>query len=107
MSTGEIFRLAGLNTLLGMGTVFVVLIFISFIISLFKYIAPKAKAKTAPATAAPAPAPVQAAPEEEEEEYEEDDLDILVAVITAALHATLSARGEDPEGFVVRSIRRK
>ena len=94
-STGEIFRLAGLNTLLGMGTVFVVLIFISFIISLFKYIAPKTKA-----------APVQAAPEEEEE-YEEDDQDILVAVITAALHATLSARGEDPEGFVVRSIRRK
>lgn len=105
MSTGEIFRLAGLNTLLGMGTVFVVLIFISFIISLFKYIAPKAKA--APAPAAPAPAPVQAAPEEEEEEYEEDDQDILVAVITAALHATLSARGEDPEGFVVRRIRRK
>lgn len=104
MSTGEIFRLAGLNTLLGMGTVFVVLIFISFIISLFKYIAPKAKA--APAPAAPAPAPVQAAPEEEEE-YEEDDQDILVAVITAALHATLSARGEDPEGFVVRRIRRK
>ena len=29
---------AGLNTLLGMGTVFVVLIFISFLISLFKYI---------------------------------------------------------------------
>ena len=104
MSTGEIFRLAGLNTLLGMGTVFVVLIFISFIISLFKYIAPKAKA--APAPAAPAPAPVQAAPEEEEE-YEKDDQDILVAVITAALHATLSARGEDPEGFVVRRIRRK
>ena len=104
MSTGEIFRLAGLNTLLGMGTVFVVLIFISFIISLFKYIAPKAK--VAPAPAAPAPAPVQAATEEEEE-YEEDDQDILVAVITAALHATLSARGEDPEGFVVRRIRRK
>lgn len=104
MSTGEIFRLAGLNTLLGMGTVFVVLIFISFIISLFKYIAPKTKA--APAPAAPAPALVQAATEEEEE-YEEDDQDILVAVITAALHATLSARGEDPEGFVVRRIRRK
>ena len=37
MSTGEIFRLAGLNTLLGMGTVFVVLIFISFIISSILY----------------------------------------------------------------------
>lgn len=29
---------AVMNTLIGMGTVFVVLIFISFIISLFKYI---------------------------------------------------------------------
>ena len=34
-SMGEIMKKAGLNTLLGMGTVFAVLIFISFIISLF------------------------------------------------------------------------
>ncbi|MBR0139669.1 MAG: OadG family protein [Firmicutes bacterium] len=101
MSTGEIMRLAGLNTLLGMGTVFVVLLFISFIISLFKYIAPQTKA--APA----APAPVPAAPATEPVEEEEDDQELLVAVITAALHASMSARGEDPEGFVVRSIRRK
>ncbi len=101
MSTGEIMRLAGLNTLLGMGTVFVVLLFISFIISLFKYIAPQTKA--APA----APAPVPAAPAAEPVEEEEDDQELLVAVITAALHASMSARGEDPEGFVVRSIRRK
>ena len=37
-SLGEIMEKAGLNTLLGMGTVFAVLIFISFLISLFKYI---------------------------------------------------------------------
>ena len=37
-STAEILKKAGLNTILGMGTVFVVLIFISFIISLFKFI---------------------------------------------------------------------
>ena len=36
-STAEILKKAGLNTILGMGTVFVVLIFISFIISLFKF----------------------------------------------------------------------
>jgi sodium pump decarboxylase gamma subunit len=97
MSTGEIMRLAGLNTLLGMGTVFVVLLFISFIISLFKYIAPQTKA--APA----APAPVPAA---EPVEEEEDDQELLAAIITAALHASMSARGEDPSGYVVRSIRR-
>ena len=37
-SMGEILEKAGLNTILGMGTVFVVLIFISIIISLMKYI---------------------------------------------------------------------
>ena len=36
-SMGEILEKAGMNTLLGMGTVFVVLILISVIISLFKY----------------------------------------------------------------------
>ena len=35
---GEKMAKAGLNTLMGMGTVFAVLIFISFLISLFKYI---------------------------------------------------------------------
>ena len=35
---GQILEKAGLNTLLGMGTVFCVLIFISLIISLFKFI---------------------------------------------------------------------
>ena len=37
-SIGEIMEKAGLNTILGMGTVFVILIFISILISLFKYI---------------------------------------------------------------------
>ena len=34
----NVFEQALLNTLMGMGTVFAVLIFISFLISLFKYI---------------------------------------------------------------------
>ena len=37
-STGEILKKAGLNTLIGMGTVFVVLILISLLISTFRYI---------------------------------------------------------------------
>ena len=37
-STAELMKQAGMNTLLGMGTVFVVLIFISFIISLLKFL---------------------------------------------------------------------
>lgn len=97
MNLGEIFKIAGMNTLLGMGTVFCVLIFISFIISLFKYIAPQAKAQPAPA---PAPAPVAEVKEEEE------DQGLLVAVITAALYASMEAQGQNPEGYVVRRIRR-
>ena len=37
-SKAELMKQAGMNALLGMGTVFVVLIFISFIISLFKFL---------------------------------------------------------------------
>ena len=62
-STSEILKKAGLNTILGMGTVFVVLIFISFIISLFRFIPElekKNKNKTAEPAKAPAPTPAAA-----------------------------------------------
>ena len=93
----------GLNTVLGMGTVFVVLIFISFIIYLLGYI-PKLQEKLAnkdkkveekkEAPVQAAPAPVAAA---------EDDAE-LVAVIAAAIAA---AEGTSTDGFVVRSIKRR
>ena len=87
---------AGMNTLMGMGTVFVVLIFIAFLISRFKYISQlenwfrnrKTKNK-------------QAVTETVAEEP--DDL-ALVAVITAALAASLET---SPDKLIVRSIRRK
>ena len=63
-TTGEKMAKAGMNTLMGMGVVFVVLIFISWLISMFKYInvfEAKMKAKKAAAAPAPAAAP-QAAP---------------------------------------------
>lgn len=102
-TTGEILKKAGLNTVLGMGTVFAVLIFISFIIYLLGYI-PKLQQKMAnkdknveeekeaPVQAAPAPA---AAAEDDGE---------LVAVIAAAIAA---AEGTSTDGFVVRSIKRR
>ena len=99
-STGERLSKAALNTLMGMGTVFAVLIFISFLIGLFKYIhvwEEKNKQKNAPAPAAPVPAP---APAEEEELT--DDLE-LVAVITAAIAAS---ENTSADGLVVRSIKR-
>ena len=93
---------AAMNTLMGMGTVFIVLIFISFLISCFKFInvfEKKVKSSPAPA-AAPAPAPAPAAPAAEEDLT--DDLE-LVAVITAAIAAS---EGTSTDGLVVRSIKR-
>ena len=106
---GEILGKAGLNTLLGMGTVFVVLIIISVIISLLKYIpkflesfSRKEKPQAAPA-AVPAPAAAPApAPAQEEEELAGDEE--LVAVMAAAIAA---AEEIPADGFVVRSIRRR
>ncbi len=101
---GENMTKAGLNTLLGMGTVFIVLIFISLLIGCFKYInvfEQKMKNKGAKAApAAPAPAPAAAAPVAEENLV--DDLE-LVAVIAAAIAAY---EGTSADGLVVRSIRR-
>lgn len=99
-TTGENMAKAAMNTLMGMGTVFAVLIFISLLIGCFKYISVfenKMKAKKAPAEA-----PAPAAPVQEEEEELVDDLE-LVAVITAAIAASTNS---STDGLVVRSIKR-
>ena len=99
---GEKMTKAGLNTLMGMGTVFVMLIIISLIISCFTLVnkaqkkAEDKKAANTPAPAATAAAPVVAAPQT-------DDLE-LVAVIAAAIAA---ATGSSTDDFVVRSIKRR
>jgi len=99
---------AGLNTILGMGTVFVILIFISILISLFKYIPAleekfknKGKAESTQ-EAAPAPAAV-AAPVVEEASNDDE----LAAVISAAIAAYEAEAGGSTDGFVVRSIKRR
>ena len=104
-SVAENMGRAAMNTLIGMGTVFVVLIIISLIISAFGVIPKieeKMKAKKQPPVqevkAAPAAVPV-AAPEEELS----DDTE-LVAVIAAAVAAYEGTASTD--GFVVRSIRK-
>ena len=104
-STGEILSKSGLNTVLGMGTVFVVLIFISIIIWLLKFIPlieQKLRGKKTE------PAAVKAEREEvgqavSEESNLSDDTE-LIAVISAAIAA---AEGTSADGFVVRSIRRR
>ena len=107
------FEQALLNTLMGMGTVFVVLIFISLLISLFVYIpvlekkitnAFSAKKKQADREEHPAPKrPVI----ESEEQVESTFMDEgeLIAVITAAI-AAASGGAVSADKLVVHSIRR-
>lgn len=103
---GQLMENAALNTLLGMGTVFAVLILISFIIAafgLFPKLEEKMKKKNAPsAPAAPAPAPVPVV----ETAEETDDLE-LIAVISAAVAAYEEASGGSGSGYFVRSIKRR
>ena len=102
-TTGEKVEKALLNTVIGMGTVFIVLIFISFIISLLKHVN-KIGAKKEETTAQPQAQPQQAAVAEVEEDNDDevDDLE-LVAVITAAIAAS---ENTSADGLVVRSIRK-
>ena len=119
---GQLIKQAGMNTLIGMGTVFCVLLFISFIISLMKFLpallakkpkipAPAPAPANAPAKAsapAAAPAPVPATVPDSMLMNDQQ----LVAVITAAIYAaaaseagtTVNAISKDK--LVVRSIRR-
>ncbi len=112
---------AGLNTLLGMGTVFIVLILLSFVISCFGLInkaqaaaekkkmaeleAEEAKSDRAAVTEEPAQAVADEVP------AGEDD-DELIAVISAAIAAYEAENGgsitmEQSGGYYVRSIRRR
>ena len=109
-SFGERMTNAALNTVMGMGTVFAVLIIMIGCISCFKFIPAlekkfSRKKKKAPGTentAQPAPAvlpagePALAAPVQDEE---------LAAVIAAAIAASEGC--ESTDGFVVRSIKRR
>lgn len=97
---------AGMNTLMGIGIVFLMLLFLSFVIGLFKYIekfqnvGKKKAAKEAP-KAEEAPAPAIAQSEAADEDFA-DDLE-LVAVISAAIAAYENTSGDS---FVVRSIKK-
>lgn len=95
---------AGMNTLMGMGTVFTVLILISLIIYCFNVIPYLQKRKEGRKTqTAAVEQAVVTQIEQREEQQLTDDLE-LVAVISAAIAA---GTGTPVEGFVVRSIHRR
>lgn len=101
---GQTLSNAGINTAIGVGIVFIVLIFISFVISLFRFIG-KAEEKReareerkAKENAIQRPKPVP----DPEPVDKSGDLE-LVAVIAAAI---ASHEHVSPDTFVVRSVRR-
>ena len=100
-SVGEIMQKAGINTVLGMGTVFLVLIFMSFLISLFKYI-PALVQRKEDKKQGERKQPQASA--EQVDESEKTDETELVAVIAAAIAAY---EGTTTDTFVVRSIKRR
>jgi len=108
-TTGDLMKKAGLNTLLGMGSVFIVLILICLIISCFslipkiqKAMTEKKAAKKTDNTTGIHNAVAQIVVQEETRDAS-DDLE-LVAVIAAAVAAYEGAASSD--GYVVRSIRK-
>ncbi len=101
-SLGEILKKSGLNTVLGMGVVFAVLIFLALVIGLLKYVPSILGSKEATVPEKKMETVVQETPVIVTPQ-EEDDLE-LIAVITAAIAAQ---EGTSTDGFVVRSIRRR
>ncbi len=101
-SIGEQLKEAGLNTVLGLVVVFAVLLFISFLISLFRFL-PKSKAKQEQEIFPEQPVEIPAAAEEPACQAAEDTE--LVAVISAAVAAAMGT--SEGDGYVVRSIRKR
>ena len=94
MGLGAIFKTALLYTLIGMGTVFCVLLFISVCIWLLGLVCgPKAAKETGAGMHAAGPEAAEGIRPE------------VVAAVTAALHQHLKEEGTD-EGYVVRNVRR-
>ena len=106
-----------INTVVGIAVVFVALIFISLVISLFKYVSVfeswlvdrktrKTQTQSASALAAEAAERTMQQIAEIEEEDLSSDLE-LVAVITAAIYAYEQSQGNMvTDGLYVRSIRK-
>ncbi len=98
---GEKMTNAALNTLLGMGTVFIVLILISLIISSFSLISKFEKKEKKSETEKSVDNTIAQIIEAEEA----DDTE-LIAVISAAIAAYEAANGGSSDGVVIRSVRK-
>ena len=100
---------AVMNTLIGMGTVFVVLILISIIIFLLKFVPKMFEKKKAEQEAVKQEKPAAKAVAKQEEVPVTDNTQII-AVITAAIAAQMEAETGvcvPADGLVIRSIKKR
>ena len=88
MSLGEILVKALMDTLMGMGTVFIILLLICLIISLFKFIPKDEPAKKE------TPAVSQAVPAVDDSSEEDEVIAAIIAAIRMSLEGQLQAQGE-------------
>ena len=97
MSLGEIIKIAAIDTALGMGTVFLILIFISICIWLMGVLCREKTPAAASTDAAGSAGDVSEGISPE-----------LVAVITAAVHQYIADEngGADSDEYIVRNVRR-
>lgn len=108
---GELLGQAAGNLVVGMGTVFAILIFIAWVISLFKYISvigdKKAKKKEKAAEIKPVDTPAAPAPVAKPM-TSDDELQVVIAAAIAAYESETGHTGRVcANGITVRSIRRK
>ena len=93
-------------TLVGMGVVFSVLLFLILIISLLKYL-PGASGKKKPTGSAELPTDLsEKLTAVQQKEASADHLE-RIAVISAAIAAFMASEGVDSDGYVVRKITRR
>lgn len=104
-TTGEKLENAGLNTLLGMGMAFTVLIIIALVISLFPLIN-KLTEKKPETNKEITEKSIETVTSQIAEKEELTDDSELIAVISAAIAAYEASQGTGGDGFVVRSVRK-
>ena len=110
-TSSELMTKAGLNTLLGMGVTFTILILISLIISCFTIISkiqnkPKSKEESPAAASVDNAVRQIVAVEEQSAEEDESELIAVIAAAVAAYEAENGAVYESADGVIIRSVRR-
>ena len=106
-SMGEKMKQAAQNMAVGLIVVFAILIFLMFIISLFRFIGPKEKkAAAASDKAAEAVVPAAAAEAVSQEAASAAGAEEEIAAVIAAAIAAASEEAPSASGYVVRSVKR-